>query len=214
MSNDIPEQPDKTEDQQFVLKRFFTSGYKNSQSITDVYDMIEKLELKKEYDEATEEELQTLKNLKQAKETMSSINKEIKNARSDLSMNSKEKLEKILELQELRTDTARYYLDKELINSENRDTIELYEYYPASDEYTYTPKNSLKVKVKYEEEDKKEYAQLCRKKYKELIVKTKASYSYKKADKEEKEKLLESDLTKARNYAKDIVSKKVYERGK
>ena len=214
MSNDIPEQPDKTEDQQFVLKRFFTSGYKNSQSITDVYDMIEKLELKKEYDEATEEELQTLKNLKQAKETMSSINKEIKNAKSDLSMNSKEKLEKILELQELRTDTARYYLDKELINSENRDTIELYEYYPASDEYTYTPKNSLKVKVKYEEEDKKEYAQLCRKKYKELIVKTKASYSYKKADKEEKEKLLESDLTKARNYAKDIVSKKVYERGK
>ena len=198
----------------FITKRFIADDYKNSQSVSEIYDTYDELKNDEAEGRLTEEQKKQLENIEQAKETMSSINKEIKNARSDLSMNSKEKLEKILELQELRTDTARYYLDKELINSENRNTIELYEYYPASDEYTYTPKNSLKVKVKYEEEDKKEYAQLCRKKYKELIVKTKASYSYKKADKEEKEKLLESDLTKARNYAKDIVSKKVYERGK
>lgn len=211
--------PDEALSDKFIVNRFVVDENKNSQSVSDVYEAYDKLNTKKKDEEFTgvglnEEEQEQFKKLTQAKETFSKISKEKRKIQSTLSLSGKEKRQKLDELNSLRTDVARYYLGKELINSENRDTIELYEYYPASNEYTYTPKNSLKVDVKYEEEDKKEYAQLCRKKYKELTTKTKVSYKYQKASKEEKEKLIKSDLTKARNYAKDIVSKKVYERGK
>ena len=143
---------------------------------------------------------------------MSRVNKEIKAIKNDLSMNSKEKKEEIEKLQSIRTDIARYYLGKDLIKEENKEQIELYEYYPASDEYTYSPDKNTKVKVQYTEIDKRKYAELCKKYYEDSLEDEEKKASYKKMTEEEKEDKRKSLLTSARNKAKNEVSKIVYER--
>lgn len=208
----IPEAPKKNKDEAFITKRFFVSGYKNSESISQVYDMIEKLEDLKEYNEATEEQLKQLKQLNAAKETMSLLNKKMKAIRNDLSLSAKQKQKEILKLQELRTDTARYYLGKTLIKNTNKRQIELYEYYPASTEYKYKPKNGLQVNVQYTEKDQQRYAEIWKETYEEELLKFETSKKYYTMSDEEREKEIESIRTKARNKAQDEVSKEVYER--
>lgn len=214
ISDKIPEQPTRDKNEQTILKRFFANSYKNSESVSEVYETLEKLEQLKEYGEASEGELKTLKDLKQATETMKELNKKIKETRNSLKLNAEEKKDKINELQELRTDTARYYLGKELINNKNKEQIELYEYYPASDTYTYEPNKLSKVDVTFNEEDKKKYAEICKEEYEDAISKLEKKASYKKASTEEQEKMRASELTKARNTAKETVSKEVYKRNK
>lgn len=214
LSKDIPEQPAKDKSDEFILKRFFADPYNNSGSVSEIYDKAEKLAQLKEYNEATEGELETLKKLEQAKDTMSDLNKKIKETRNSLSLNAEEKKDKINELQELRTDTARYYLGKDLINEKNKTQIELYEYYPASNSYVYQVNKLTKVTVEFNEEDKKKYAEICKEEYEDAISKLEKKASYKKASTEEQEKMRASELTKARNTAKETVSKEVYKRNK
>lgn len=208
----IPEAPKKNKDEAFITKRFFVSGYKNSESISQVYDMIDKLEDLKEYNEATDEQIEQLKKLNTAKETMSLLNKKMKAIRNDLSLSAKQKQKEILNLQELRTDTARYYLGKTLIKNINKRQIELYEYYPASTEYKYKPKNGLQVNVQYTEKDQQRYAEIWKETYEEELLKFEISKKYYTMTDEERKKEIESIRTKARNKAQDEVSKEVYER--
>lgn len=208
----IPEAPKKNKDEAFITKRFFVSGYKNSESVSQIYDMINKLEDLKEYNEATEEQLKQLKQLNTAKETMSLLNKKMKAIRNNLSLSAKQKQKEMLKLQELRTDTARYYLGKTLIKNTNKRQIELYEYYPASTEYTYELKNKIKVKVQYTEKDQQRYAEIWKETYEEDLLKFEMNKKYYTMTDEEREKEIESIKTKARNKAQDEVSKEVYER--
>lgn len=212
ISDDIPEAPSKTKDQAFISKRFFVSGYRNSESVSQVYEQLEKLNQLKEYDEATEEQLEQLEKMKTAQKAMSQINKDIKSVQNSLTMSGDEKRDKILELQELRTDTARYYLGKELINESNKEEVELYEYYPASSSYVYSVNKKIKVTVNYTEADKKEYAELAKEIYEEELKDLKKKRSYREATEEEKKQKEESILKSAKSEAQEKISKKVYER--
>lgn len=212
ISDDIPEAPSKTKDQAFISKRFFVSGYRNSESVSQVYEQLEKLNQLKEYDEASEEQLEELNKLKTAQKAMSQINKDIKSIQNSLTMSGDEKRDKILELQELRTDTARYYLGKDLINKSNKEEVELYEYYPANSSYVYHINKKMKVTVNYTETDKKAYAELAKEIYEEELKDLKKKRSYREATEEEKKQKEESILKSAKSEAQEKISKKVYER--
>ena len=214
LSKDIPEQPAKEKSEQFVLKRFFANPYRNSDSVSEVYDNMAKLEELKEYGEATESDIEKLDNLEKATKTMSDLNKKIKTTRNSLTLNAEEKKNKIKELQELRTDTARYYLGKELINTQNEEQIKLYEFYPPSESYNYQPNKLTKVTITLTEEEKKKYAEICKKEYEDAMAKIEKKASYKNASEEEKIKQRDSELTKARNIAKEEVLKEAYKRNK
>lgn len=214
ISDEIPEQPEKNKNEQMVLRRFFANSYKNSNSVSEVYELIEKLEQLNAYDELSFEEEQKLKKLNNAKETMQDLNKEIRSTRNSLKLNAEQKREKINELQTLRTDTARYYLGKELINPSNADKIELYEYYPDSTTYKYKVNSMKTVEVEFTEADQKEYAQIARDEYNKLLSTEEKKRSYKEKNEEEKLETRESLLTKAKNTAKDIVAEKVYKRSR
>ena len=211
--------PEKSESEQFIKRRFVVNPYKNSQSVSEVYDLFNKLNTKNKDSsesgiELTTEEMENYDKLKKAKDTFLEINKRLKKTQNSLSMSASEKRQKIDELQALRTDTARYYLGKDLINEKNKMQIELYEYYPESDSYVYKPNKLTKVTVEYTEEDKKKYAEICKEEYEDAISKLEKKASYKKASTEEQEKMRDSELTKARNTAKETVSEEVYKRNK
>lgn len=213
-SDDIPEQPNKNKSEQFITNRFFANPYKNSDSVSIVYEKVENLEKLVEYGEATDTEKETLAKLKKATATMKELNKQIKETRNSLKLNAEEKQNKINELQELRTDTARYYLGKELINNQHKNQIELYEYYPASDTYKYEPNKLTKVEVTLTEIDKKKYAEICKEEYEKAMNRVENTSAYKKATEEEKKEMRDSELSKARNKAKEEVSKEIYKRNK
>lgn len=206
------ETPDKQLSEAFMTKRFFASGMKSSTSINEIYENFDKLETEKAYDRMTDKQKQEYKDLSQAKKTLSKINQKIINIRDSRELNGKEKKEQIEELQELRTDTARYYLGKELIDKTNKEKIELYEFYPSSSTYKYQVNANKKIDVTFTENDMQEYSKICRDKYKELEKQTKESVKYKEGTDDEKEDLLTSALTKARNYAKTEISEMVYKR--
>lgn len=209
--------PEKAPSEKFILRRFVVDENKNSQSVSDVYDLYDKLNTKDKDsslggEPLTAEEAKLFENLKQAKETFSIISKELKEVQSTLNMTSSEKRKRIDELKALRTDTARYYLGKKLINKSNENQIELYEYYPPKDTYKYTPPKGVKVDVTYTEKDKQTYAELCKKYYNESLAKEVQSRTYQQMTEEEKQAKQKSLLTSARNKAKDETSKIVYER--
>ena len=61
------------------------NSFKNSDSVSEVYEQIEKNRtVEKEYEEASETELETLEKLNSAKKTMSDLNKQIKGVRNSL----------------------------------------------------------------------------------------------------------------------------------
>lgn len=123
---------DRQASESFITKRFVADDYKNSQSVSEIYDTYDKLKNDEAEGRLTEEQQEQLNKIEQAKDTLSLINKEIRTTKTDTALNSKEKAEKIRELQKQKTDTARYYLGKETISEENKEQIELYEYYPTS----------------------------------------------------------------------------------
>ncbi len=211
---DSGEQPAKNKSEQFILKRFFASGYKSGVSLDEVYELASELEIKKNYSEATPEELEQLKQLNYAKDTLKLLNKDIKTTRNSLQLNAEQKKNKINELQELRTDTARYYLGKDLINPSNADKIKLYEYYPAQTTYKYKVNSMKTVEVEYTEADMKEYAQIAKDEYEKLLSTEEKKRSYKEMNESEKLKKKESLLTKAKGTAQDTVSEKIYKRSR
>ena len=211
---DKGEQATKNKSEQFILKRFFASGYRSGASINEVYDLSSELQLKKDYGEATEKELEQLENLKKATDALKEINKEIKTTRNSLTLSGDEKQQKINKLQELRTDTARYYLGKDLIDDSNKEAIELYEYYPGDTTYKYKPEKGVTVDVVFTDADKKEYAELAKKYYENSLRELKKSPDYKGLTKTEKEKYEAKQLENAKERAKKEISKKVYERNR
>ena len=209
--------PDKAPSEQFITRRFAVDSNRNSQSVSDVYDLYEELETKNKDSaingiQLTLEEQETFNKLSQAKDDFSKINKQLKEVQNSLTMTSSEKREKIDELKALRTDVARYYLGKELIDSSHKKQIELYEFYPAQEEYTYTPKGGVKVKVQYDEKAKIYYSETARKYYEEALAKEEKTTEYKKMTEEEKAEKRKNLKTSAKNKAKDATNKMVYDK--
>ena len=179
----------------FITKRFIADDYKNSQSVSEIYDTYDELKNDEAEGRLTEEQKKQLENIEQAKDTMAIINKKIREAKTDNALNSKEKAEKIRELQKQRTDTARYYLGKETITKENKEQIELYEYYPTA-----TSKISSIID---EEEEKNEYAQIVKDTYAFNLKSLEDNKEYIKANEEEKNSMGKTALTQAKNTAKE-----------
>ena len=183
----------------FILKRFFTNAYNNSQSVTRLYELKDELSQKKDYEESSDEELMQLQKITQGTKQISEINKEIKSIKMDLTTSAKEKGEQIRKLQELKTDTARYFLNKELINEDNRETIE-------NGKFISSTTLSLKgYKLELEGEVKTYYIQIAKQEYERL--KSDTSFKEKHVDKNEAD--FESTLlTTAKNRAKSATFSK------
>ena len=178
----------------FITKRFIADDYKNSQSVSEIYDTYDELKNDEAEGRLTEEQKKQLENIEQAKDTMAIINKKIREAKTDNALNSKEKAEKIRELQKQRTDTARYYLGKETITKENKEQIELYEYYPTA---------TSKISRIIDEEEKNEYAQIVKDTYAFNLKSLEDNKEYIKANEEEKISMEKTALTQAKNTAKE-----------
>ncbi len=178
----------------FITKRFIADDYKNSQSVSEIYDTYDELKNDEAEGRLTEEQKKQLENIEQAKDTMAIINKKIREAKTDNALNSKEKAEKIRELQKQRTDTARYYLGKETITKENKEQIELYEYYPTA---------TSKISSIIDEEEKNAYAQIVKDTYAFNLKSLEDNKEYIKANEEEKNSMKKTALTQAKNTAKE-----------
>lgn len=208
--------PTKADSEKFISRRFVVDPNKNSQSVSDVYELYDTLNTKNKDskingESLTKNEQETFEKLDKAMDIFSRINKELKEVQSSLTLNADAKRAKIDKLKALRTDVARYYLDKPLINSSNKKQIELYEYYPASTEYTYKV-NGVSVKVQYDENAQKKYAQICKNEYETNLKTLKTSSEYMTASSEERKELENSILRKAKSTAQAQVSKEVYEK--
>lgn len=178
----------------FITKRFIADDYKNSQSVSEIYDTYDELKNDEAEGRLTEEQKKQLENIEQAKDTMAIINKKIREAKTDNTLNSREKAEKIRELQKQRTDTARYYLGKETITKENKEQIELYEYYPTA---------TSKISSIIDEEEKNEYAQIVKDTYAFNLKSLEDNKEYIKANEEKKISMKKTVLTQAKNTAKE-----------
>lgn len=206
---------EKNLSEKFITKRFFVDANKNSQSVSDVYDKYDKLNTKKADSEMTgieltEKEQKEFDKLAQAKETFSIINKQKKDVQNSVKMSGEEKREKLNELNALRTDVARYYLGKDLINSKNKKQIILYEFYPSKDTYTYQVRNGVKVNITLTDNDKKEIAQLAKEKYEKEINTLEKRYTYKKLNESEKEEKKENIKSNSITNAKNEIIKNIY----
>lgn len=225
--------PKKNASESFITRRFVVDPNKNSQSVSEIYEMYEKLNTKNEDSEyngisLTEEEQETFDKLTQAKKDFSIINKQLREIQTSLSYSAEEKQDKMNELRALRTDVARYYLGRELIDPNNEEQIELYEYYPASEEYTYTPPKGMKTNVTFTDEEKNEYAKLFKQYYEESVDKideeieefrkqNEEAYEYatgeeRKNIEEQEKNIRQSFLNKARTKATDEMKEKAYKR--
>lgn len=214
ISKDIPDEPSKELSEKTILRRFFANSFKNSDSVSEVYEQSEKLEQLKKYEEASESELQTLEKLNSAKDTMSDLNKQIKGVRNSLTLTSDQKRDKIKELQILRTDVARNALGKELINPSAKEQVELYQYYPNKTIYKYEVHPNKTVEVEYTEDDMKEYARIVKDTYETALAKEEKKRTYKEMTAEEQKKKRNSLLTSAKSSAQEKVSREVYKRSR
>lgn len=214
VSKDIPDQPSRELNSKTVLRRFFANSFKNSDSVSEVYEQIEKIEQLEEYGEASEVELETLEKLNSAKSTMSDLNKEIKRVRNSLTLTSDQKRDRIKELQILRTDVARNALGKELINPESKEQVELYEYYPSKTTFKYEVHANKTVEVEYTEDDMREYARIVKDTYETALAKEQKKRTYKEMTPEEQKKKRMTLLTSAKSTAQEKISREVYRRSR
>jgi hypothetical protein len=190
--------------------RFKADVYRSSESVNIVYDKIEEYEREEAEGRITPEQKEELENLKTAKAIFTKISKEMKQTRADSNLDSKEKGEKINELYELRTDAARYYLGKKLLNENNADKIDLYKYYPASSTYKYKVGGKT-VDVSFEDDKvQEEYATMLRTQYEKELERLKKKNEYKRASDEEKLTKEKNLLTRVRNEVNDTMKAKVY----
>ena len=214
LSKDIPDQPSRELNSKTVLRRFFANSFKNSDSVSEVYEQIEKIEQLKEYEEASETELETLEKLNSAKKTMSDLNKQIKGVRNSLTLTSDQKRDQIKDLQILRTDVARNALGKELINPASKEQVELYEYYPSKTTFKYEVHANKTVEVEYTEDDMREYARIVKDTYETALAKEQKKRTYQEMTPEEQKKKRNSLLTSAKSSAQEKVSREIYRRSR
>lgn len=192
------QKPNKQASESFITKRFIADDNKNAQSINEIYEKYDKLKNDEAEGRLTSEQEKQLNNIQQAKETMSIINKQMKETKVDNSLNGKEKAEKLKELQSLRTDTARYYLEKEVTKESNKSQIELLEYYPSS---------QSKVLNLLDWDEKMQYAQIVKDTYAFNLKELNNDKEYLKANDEEKTSKEKSALSDARDVAKESMIK-------
>ena len=214
MSKDIPDQPSKELSEKFILKRFFANSFKNSDSVSEVYEQSDRLTKLEKRGEASETELETLEKLNSAKKTMSDLNKQIKRVRNSLTLTSDQKRDKIKELQILRTDVARNALGKELINPASKEQVELYEYYPSKTTFKYEVHANKTVEVEYTEDDMREYARIVKDTYETALAKEQKKRTYQEMTAEEQKKKRNSLLTSAKSSAQEKVSREIYRRSR
>ena len=187
----IPEQPEMGAEDNAIAKRFIVNVNSNSSSIDEIYNR--KTELTKLQNGGTisSEEEKELENIKSALSNISDLNKQIKEIKRDLTMSGTEKAEKIKELQQEKTDTARNALGKELISSKNETNIKSTQFYPDN----VLKKNGYSLELSPEQ--KKEYEE----------------YAYNFFNKYENQGLyndekLKEIKTKAKDYAKSQMFQK------
>lgn len=194
----------------YIGSRFKADVYRSSESVNIVYDKIEEYEREEAEGRITPEQKEELENLKTAKAIFTKISKEMKQTRADSSLDSKEKGDKINELYELRTDAARYYLGKKLLNEDNADKIDLYKYYPASSTYKYKVGGKT-IELSFEDDKiQEEYATMLRTQYEKELERLKKKNEYKRASDEDKLTKEKNLLTRVRNEVNDTMKTKVY----
>ena len=176
----------------YLLKRFFANPDNNSNSLNDFYDKLNELNVKDNYNELTKEEETQYENMKIASSSISKINKQIKEIKTDDNLSDDEKGEKILELQNQRTDTARQALGKSLIDWSNTTKIETTKFYPSRNTLT---NNGYTLEMTAEMQ--KEYSQIASDYYNKYAKQ--GLYSDKK---------LEDIKEKAKDYAKSYMMSK------
>lgn len=182
--------------EKFILGRFFADTNKNSQSVNEIYEEFEKLSNDKEYNRLTPEREEMYDNVSDAKDYISMINKEIRNTKSNENLTGEEKREEIDKLMQLRTDTARYYLGKDIIDESNKEPIETFEYYPSS---------QTKISSLLDWEEKGEYAQIVKDAYSSNLKELKETTKYIKSNEDEKKSQEKSTLNKAKEKAKQTI---------
>ena len=204
--------PSKDLSQYTFASKAFTNVFKSPTSVNKIYERSEYLEREKAEGRMTHDELQEYERLQTAKDILSKYNKQIKAIRNDSSLSAQQKKDKIDELQELRIDTARYYLGKTALDDSNIKTIETVEFYPAKDTYSYTV-NKQKYELSFADEaTKNEYAELFKKEYEKELKELRNSAKYKKATDEEKYELEKDAKSKARTTTTNKMKKIIYQR--
>ena len=186
------EEPNMGAEDNAVGKRFIVNVNSNSQSVDDVYTLKTDLTKKANGGTITEEEEKQLEALTEATSNMAKLNKQIKEIKKSLTLSADEKAEQIRVLQEQKTDTARQALGKELLYSNNEETIESTKFYPSRDTLSQN-KRTLTLTS----EMKKEYEE-------------KAYEYYQKYEKQGlySEEKLEQIKEKAKDYAKSYMMNK------
>ena len=186
------EEPNMGAEDNAVGKRFFVNVNSNSQSVDDVYTLKTDLTKKANGGTITPEEEKQLEAVTEATSNMAKLNKQIKEIKKSLTLSADEKAEQIRVLQEQKTDTARQALGKELLYSNNEETIESTKFYPSRDTLSQN-KRTLTLTS----EMKKEYEE-------------KAYEYYQKYEKQGlySEEKLEQIKEKAKDYAKSYMMNK------
>lgn len=206
--------PEKKKSEKYFYDKFFANSLKSPESVSELYDRFSTLETEKAEGRITAQQQREYDKLNSGKSVLSDINKEIKATRNNDKLTGEQKKEKIEQLQEFRTDAARYYLGKELINEKNKQKIVLLEYYPTQDEYTYTV-NKQKYKVSFASDKvKTEYAKMFKTEYEKELEKLKKTSEYQKATAMEKYQLEKDKKSSVRTSVTNEMKKIVYNRTK
>lgn len=200
----------RTPSQSYAKSRIRGDVYRSSESVNIVYDKIDEYEREEAEGRLTPEQQEDYERLKTAKTTFNKISKQMKAIRQDTTMKTEQKEEELSKLYELRTDTARYYLGKDLINESSKDKIETYKYYPSSTTYKYNVGNKT-VELSFESEKiQEEYAKMLKTQYEKELEKLKRKSTYRKATEEEKAEQEKKLLSNTRQKVNEEMKKKVY----
>jgi len=196
--------------QSYATSRLMGDVFRSSESVNVVYDKLEEYEREEAEGRITQEQQEEYERLKVAKTSFNKISKQMKAIRQDSTMTTERKQEELSKLYELRTDTARYYLGKDLLNEENKAKVEQYKFYPASTTYKYEVGNKT-VELSFESETiQKAYAEMLQKEYERELRKLKMRAKYRKATPEEQVEQEKQVLSNARQSVNEEMKKRVY----
>lgn len=209
------EVPEKDISEKYMLGKIFANTLRNSSSVNEIYERIDYLNREKAEGRITFEQEQELDKLEDTKTALSKYNKKINAVKVDGSLSSQEKRDKLDSLYEIRTDIARNALGLKLLDSNNKDTVELIRFYPSQDNYTYTAKNKQKIPVSFADESTQiEYATYFKNLYEKEITNLRKTAKYKNASDEEKIKLENDVWTKTKTATTNDMKEKVAKRTK
>ena len=191
------------------FSKLFANSFRSSESINRIYDRLDELETEEAEGRLTDEQQREYSDLQEAKSALAQINKKMKNVRADNTLDSQQKADKLDELKELRIDTARYYLGKTLLDSNNASQIETLSFYPANTTYTYT-QGKKKYEVTFDETLQEEYAKRFAKEYEKELKALQRTSDYKKATASEKLEMEKQKKSNVRNSITTEMKKVAY----